>query len=200
MCVSFFIICAKFGINYNTMKNILYVVIVIFLTGCLQAEKDSNTALSNDLGVIKVCKMYSSYFVLLDPNDKGLLIQEFRFNRKGFVNELIRYGIDGEVIGRFDIFGENTPFPMPGQPQFTDTAIIVLDIDSLSEVISKEKKVYNSEGFLMRVEFFVGEDSLTRKNTYKYNSEGYILEDIYWDVDIDKPKQKILYKYEYYSD
>lgn len=182
------------------MKNILYIVIVIFFTGCLQAEKDNNKSLSNELGVIKVCKMYSSDFVLLDPNDKGLLIQEFRFNRKGFVNELIRYGINGEVIGQFDIFGENTPFPMPGQPQFTDTAIVVLDIDSLSEIISKEKKVYNSEGFLMRVEFYEGEKNLIKKNTYKYNSAGFILEDIYWDVDLNKPKQKILYKYEYFDD
>ena len=143
--------------------------------------------------------MYSSDFVMLDPNDRGLLIQEFRFNRKGFVNELIRYGMNGEVIGRFDIFGENTPFPIPGKPQYTDTAICIIDIDKSGVIKSKEKKVYNSEGYLTKIEFYKGDSELLKKNTYKYNSTGYIIEDIYWDVDLDTPKQKMLYKYEYFS-
>lgn len=181
------------------MKNILYIVSIILFVGCQQTQQDIKKAVSDEFGVIKACKMYSSDFVLLNPDDKGLLIQEFRFNSKGYVNELIRYGIDGEIVGRFDIFGKNTPFPLPGKPQFIDTAIVVLDIDRLSVIKSKEKKVYNSEGFLMRVEFYKGKNELIRKNTYIYNREGFILEDVYWDVDLNKPKQKILYKYEYFS-
>lgn len=182
------------------MKNTIYIAFIILLVGCQQPQHNTTEVMTPiNSGIIKSCKMFSSDFVLLDPNDNGLLIQEFKFNRKGFVNELVRYGMNGEVIGRFDIFGENTPFPMPGKPQFTDTAICIVDIDNLGVVKSKESKAYNSKGFLIKVEFYKGDSNLLKKNTYKYNDAGYIIEDVYWDVDLDAPKQKMLYRYEYFE-
>ncbi len=97
------------------MRNILYILFFSsILLGCLQnnSNKNKEEKLSQNQK-ISVCKIYTADFVLLDPDDKGLLLQEFRFNKKGFVNELIRYDLNGDVLGKFDIFGEHTPFPMP---------------------------------------------------------------------------------------
>jgi len=183
------------------MKKQYYIfLMVVFFAACQQKNTDdSNRNEVKELN-IQVCKIYSSDFVLLDPNDKGLLIQEFRFNRQGYVNELIRYGIDGEILGKFDIYGENTPFPMPGKPEYVDTALVVVNIDSIGGIIGSEVKIYNANGLLTEVRFYEGESTLVKKNTYKYNSKGIIQEDIYWDVELNKPKQIIRYEFEYFID
>ncbi len=183
------------------MKTPIYIVLILLLIAAcnLNTHKKESTKNPVDLK-IRSCKMYSSDFVMVDPNEKGQLMQEFRFNRKGFVNELIRYGMDGEVVGRFDILGENTPFPLPGKPEFRDTAITVVDLDSLENIKGIEVKSYNSAGLLVDVKYFLGADSLIRHNTYNYDQNGLIKEDIYWDTDLDKPKQKITYEFEYFDD
>lgn len=33
---------------------------------------------------------------------------------------------------------------------------------------------------------------------YKYNKQDMIIEDVYWDIDLDKPKQKIRYEYDFF--
>lgn len=184
----------------------LLVIIALIISSCVQNSKE--TEINNDgseanVGKewnIKVCKMYQSDFVLIDPNEKGQLIQEFRFNKEGFVNELIRYGIDGEIVGRFDIYGEHTPFPLPGKPEYTDTVLTVFNFDTSGMVAGKEIKIYNEIGLLTQVDFYAGEDSLIKRNTYKYDKNNMIQEDVYWDVDLDKPKQKIRYEFEYFID
>ncbi len=183
------------------MRYYIYIIaLFLFFAGCRQHQpKNSDIKLQKPWD-IRVCKMYSSDFVLLDPSEKGQLIQEFRFNRNGFVNELIRYGMDGEIISRFDISGENTPFPLPGKPQFVDTVLTVVNFDSLGIVVGKEVKVYSPKGLIVEVRFYEGENQLIRKNTYKYNTQDMILEDVYWDVDLDRPKQKIRYEFEYFKD
>lgn len=183
------------------MRTFIYTIFAAFLIiGCKQLQPDNTSIEESRPLKIKVCKMYSSDFVLLDPNDPGQLMQEFRFNRKGFVNELIRYGLDGEIIGRFDIFGENTPFPMPAKPEYVDTVLTIIDIDSLNIIKSKEIKTYNSQGLLIEVNVFENENILISKNTFNYDQSGMIKEDVYWDVDLDKPKQKIRYEFEYFTD
>ena len=182
------------------MKNYLYILIVVFIGACSYQKKSDQSKEPLHADKIKTCRVYSSDFVLLDPNDQGKLIQEFRFNKKGFVNELIRYDMNGEVIGKFDIYGENTPFPVPGKPQYYDTLFVIINYDSLGNAINKEVKQYNFNGWLSMVEYYVGEDTLVRKNTYKYDNFGIITEDIYWDVDLNRPKQKIRYEFEYFTD
>ena len=185
----------------NRMKNYIFILFVTFLIiGCNRVQSDNSINEESKPLKIKVCKMYSSDFVLLDPNDPGQLMQEFRFNRKGFVNELIRYGLDGEIIGRFDILGENTPFPMPSKPEYVDTVLTIIDIDSLDIIKSKEIKTYNSQGLLIEVKVFENENILISKNTFNYDENGMIKEDVYWDIDLDKPKQKIRYEFEYFTD
>jgi hypothetical protein len=181
------------------MKYILYVIVLVVFVRCsVSDDNDGKAVESHKTDIIKSCKMYSSNFVILDPDDAGVLIQEFRFNKKGFVNELIRYDINGKIIGRFDILGENTPFTTHNKPQFTDTVIAITNIDSLGVVEDRSLKTYNKKGLLVKEEFFENDSNLVKKNTYKYNSDNLILEDIYWDIEMDKPKQKIRYEYEYY--
>jgi len=184
----------------DAMKTYLNIIIALFITAaCNQKQPEKQEAKSIHPLKIKVCRMYSSDFVLLDPNEKGLLMQEFRFNKNGFVNELIRYDLDGEIVGRFDILGENTPFPMPGDAEFVDTVITVLDTESLDIVNGKEIKVYNNKGLLIEVRFYEGQNQLVKKNTYNYDSNRMIKEDVYWDLELDKPKQKIRYEFEYFT-
>ncbi len=182
------------------MRNSIYAILVLLVfTGCDQmqsANGDNNLPQAHN---IRFCRIYSSDFVLLNPDEKGQLIQEFRFNQKGFVNELIRYGMDGEVIGKFDITGENTPFPISGKPEFVDTMLTVFNIDTLGVIKGKEVKTYNTNGLIIEVRFYRGENELVKKNTYKYNNQNMILEDVYWDVDLDKPKQIIRYEFEYFA-
>ena len=183
------------------MRDYIYIILLLIVfAGCHQTQPENGEINLQQQCKIKVCKMYSSDFVLLDPNERGQLIQEFRFNRKGFVNELIRYGMDGEIISRFDIFGENTPFPMPGKPEFVDTVLTVVNFDSLGVIKGKEVKAYSINGLITEICFYEGKNSLIKKNTYKYNNQDMILEDVYWDVDLDKPKQKIRYEFEYFTD
>lgn len=188
--------------------NPIIIITTIILFGCNQNSKNTDTLIENSESSfsieenwnIKICKMYQSDFVLIDPNEKGQLIQEFRFNKEGYVNELIRYGIDGEIISRFDIYGEHTPFPLPGKPEFMDTVLTVFNFNTSGMVSGKEVKIYNETGLLIQVDFFEGEDSLVKRNTYNYDKNNMIKEDVYWDVELDKPKQKIRYEFEYFID
>lgn len=185
------------------MKHIVIIFILFILFwSCRNNNSDTKELISAEQYSHKVasCKIYSADFVLIDPNDKGLLIQEFIFNKKGFVNELIRYNLDGEITGKFDIFGEHTPFPMPEKPIYIDTLITVFEIDSTGNIKNKEMKSYNELGLLIEYAIYSNEDELVKKNTYSYNNQGFITEDIYWDIDLMKPKQKIRYEYEYFKD
>jgi hypothetical protein len=47
---------------------------------------------------------------------------------------------------------------------------------------------------------FENENILISKNTFNYDENGMIKEDVYWDIDLDKPKQKIRYEFEYFTD
>ena len=182
------------------MKNFYYILTIILVGACSHQKQSDQFKEADAMRNIKSCKVYSSEFVLFDPNDKGILIQEFNFNKKGFVNELIRYDMNGEVIGEFDIYGENNPFPMPSNPEYVDTLLTVINYDSLGVIINKEVKQYNIYGWLAMVEFYDGDSTLVKKNTYKYNNFGIIKEDVYWDVELNKPKQKIRYEFEYFTD
>lgn len=177
-------------------KYIAIFIFILFAISCKQKSASSEVVERNK---IKSCKIYSADFVLLDPDDKGLLLQEFKFNQNGYVNELIRYDINGNVIGKFDIYGHHTPFPMPEKPTYFDTVLTVLEIDSLGEIQHKEIKTYNKQGRLIEVSHFNGADKLQKKNTYQYNTNGFIAKDIYWDVDLLKPKQVIRYEYDYFE-
>lgn len=181
------------------MRHYIYIFFFVAFAGCNNPKESNNIVQENKSTHIKVCKVYSSDFVLLDPNDKGQLIQEFRFNKNGYVNELIRFNMEGEVIGKFDIFGEHTLFPMQGKPEFVDTVLTVLNLDSLEQIIGKEVKYYNNDGLLIEVKYFEDENKLVRKNTYTYDMQGMIKEDIYWDIELNKPKQKIKYEFEYFT-
>jgi hypothetical protein len=161
-----------------------------------EKEKDSYTSIPT----IKSCKVYSADFVALNPTDSGQLIQKFNFNRKGFVNELVRYGLNGEVIEKFDITGNNTLFPLPGKPQYMDTVLTTFDMDSIGKMNQKEIKKYNKDGLLIECSYFDGENKLLRKNTYQYNELRLIAKDIYWDVELGAPQQVIRYEYELFKE
>lgn len=150
--------------------------------------------------LIKSCKMYSADFVALNPNDSGQLIQKFNFNRKGFVNELIRYGLNGEVVEKFDILGNNTMFPLPEKPQYMDTVLTTFEMDSLGKTSQIEVKKYNKDGLLIESSYFDGDNKLLRKNTYQYNELRLITKDIYWDVELAMPLQVIRYEYELFKE
>ncbi len=153
----------------------------------------------NEKWNIRTCKIYSSEFEYFEPNPPGRLIQEFRFNKHGFVNELIRYGIQGDTIAHFDIAGAESPFPFPEDPQFIDTVLTLEAFDSLNVLIRKEIKRFNKLGLLTSDEIYGPKDSLVSRNTYKYNKMGLIEEDVYWDVELQKPAQVVRYQYEFYE-
>ena len=183
------------------MRFIFYITFVfLILLGCIHSNQKTDDSANVSGWKIQACKMYSSDFEFLDSTDPGQLIQEFRFSRKGFVNELIRYGSNGEIIARFDITGQNNPFPMPGKPEYIDTLLNIVELDSLGNLSQKEVKRYNEKGFLVEDMVYNERNALVRRNSYKYNKEGMILEDIYWDIDLDVPRQIIRYKYEYFID
>ena len=102
-------------------------------------------------------------------------------------------------VCRFDIMGKNTPFPAPGKPEYIDTILTITNIDSLGKIKDMEIKVYNTNGLIAEIRFYEGKYNLVKKNTYKYNKQNMIIEDVYWDVDLDKPKQKIRYEFEYFN-
>ncbi len=181
------------------MRYIVFIILVAIGYGsCKNPDQKYDNGHFKTNQTIKVCKIYSSDFAILNPNEKGQLIQEFRFNKEGYVNELIRYGMDGEIIGRFEISGKNTPFPMPEKPVYVDTVLTVVNIDSVGVINNKEVKTYNKNGLLIEVVFYHENDKLIKKNTYEYNSNGFIISDTYWDTDLNKPNQIIRYEYEFF--
>ncbi|MGD9994066.1 MAG: hypothetical protein AB7S69_12280 [Salinivirgaceae bacterium] len=182
------------------MRNLIYIIILLVAgTACQNnPQKVENQPLNSELPQdIKACKIYSSDFAILNPDERGSLIQEFRFNNKGYVNELIRYDLNGEIIARFDISGENTPFPLPGAKEYMDTVLTVVEFDKLGAVKHKEIRSYNADGFLIEVRIRDAGNILINKNTYEYHPNGLIHKDIYWDTELDKPKQIIWYEYEF---
>ncbi len=179
------------------MKYYIYILLVIIFTTACNSFKDKTT---NNAPKIKKCKIYSSNFAFSDSLDKGMLIQEFRFNKNGYTNELIRYDLDGNVIGKFDITGQNNPFPLPEKLQYIDTVLTMIEFDSIGEIKEKTIKTYNSKGLISEILYYDGDSLLIKKNTYQYNKYGLVTEDIYWDLGINTPKQKIIYEYEFYSE
>jgi len=173
------------------MKCIVLAVLIL-LGAC---HRENNTTKMHPK--IKSCKVYSSDFEILDNKNKGQLIQEFRFNKDGHVRELIRYGMQGEIISRFDIFGESSPFPVTDSPQFVDTTITSTELGLMGDIRVKETKHYNQSGKITDILVYNGNDSLVQKNTYEYNPEGYIVKDIYWDVELNVPAQVMNYEYQY---
>lgn len=182
------------------MRNLIYMILFLLsAAACTNTpQKKQSLPLTKDMPQqIKACKIYSSDFALLNPEERGTLIQEFRFNKKGFVNELIRYGLEGEVLARFDISGENTPFPLPGMREYMDTVLTIVELDELGIITHKEIRTYNADGFLIEVTQRDADNKISNKNTYEYHSNGLIHKDIYWDTELDKPKQIIWYEYEF---
>jgi hypothetical protein len=171
----------------------LIIVLQLFLFSCQRSKVQSD----KEKPLISSCKIYTYDFEFSDENNPGQLMQEFRFNKQGHVNELIRYGIQGEIVSRFDISGNSNPFPISDKPQYIDTVLTIIDLDPSGNVRQKEVKKYNLEGLIVSSEIFIGDDSLIRRNTYNYNNLGLITEDIYWDIDLQKPRQVIRYKYEF---
>jgi hypothetical protein len=171
----------------------LFILLLLFLYSCQRSKVQSD----KEKPLISSCKIYTYDFEFSDENNPGQLLQEFRFNKQGLVNELIRYGIQGEVVSRFDITGNSNPFPMSDKPQYIDTVLTIVDLDPVGNVRQKEIKKYNTKGLIVSVEIFANRDSLISRNTYTYNKQGLIAEDIYWDLDLQKPRQVIRYKYEY---
>ncbi len=150
------------------------------------------------MGKIKVCRIYSSDFEAMDTTQKGQLLQEFYFNLDGYVRELVRYDSQGQVIGRFEITGEDTPFPMPKEPTYFDTVLTIATLGPNGHLRETELKRYNKSGMLTETCLYDSTDALFKKNTYNYNQWGYITEDIYWDLELNAPSQVIRYLYEYY--
>ncbi|PKP09341.1 MAG: hypothetical protein CVU09_11730 [Bacteroidetes bacterium HGW-Bacteroidetes-4] len=184
----------------KVMQNLIYIILLLWLgTACQNnPQKVNNKPHAYELTQnIKACKIYSSDFAILNPNERGSLIQEFRFSNKGYVNELIRYDMNGEILARFDITGENTPFPLPGAKEYMDTVLTVIEFDKLGAIKHKEIRSYNADGFLIEVNIRDADNSLINKNTYEYHPNGLIHKDIYWDTELDKPKQIIWYEYEF---
>lgn len=186
------------------MQFLKYLFIALVFIGCSQDKTKSTVKevvmVSLDSWKIKTCKVYSSDFEALDSENPGQLIQEFHFNRKGFANELVRYGNNGNIVGKFDILGENTPFPITNTPEFIDTMLIVNQLKSDGEIYRKEVNKYNKNGLLIETIQYNSNGDLTAKNTYTYNKQGLITKDIYWDIELDAATQVIRYKYEYFTD
>ena len=182
-------------------KKIIAILLIFGLASCTHVSKKQaeDKKLEEELSWnIKSCKIYSSDFEFANPGAEGMLMQEFKFNKKGFVNELIRYDMQGNEIARFDILGENNPLPIPEKPIYIDTVLTVVELDSQGEMRQKEVKKYSESGWLTEVLIYDDRDSLIKRNTYKYNALGLIVEDVYWDIDLDVPKQVIKYRYEYF--
>jgi hypothetical protein len=184
-----------------TMRPIIYILLLsLGFVSCNTPVPDTTKNQHQSNPPIKKCKIYSSDFVALNPDDKGQLIQVFAFNRQGFVNELVRYDIEGKVIEKFDIKGNNTLFPIPNTLQFIDTLVTTFDMDSLGELHQKEVKQYNSNGLLVELSYFDGQNKILKRNTYQYDSLNLITKDIYWDIELNIPRQVIRYEYEFFSE
>ncbi len=177
------------------MRPVIYIIIVCLLVGCADNKKNHNMYKQ-----VQSCMVYTSDFALLDPNDLGMLIQKFEFNGHGFVCEMVRYGFNGEIVGRFKIDGNECPLPIPDMVSYKDTTVEFKELNPNGLLISKLVKSFNTDGMLTAIEETDGKGVLLRKNTYTYNERGLISQDIYWDVDLDLPTHKINYVYEYYSD
>lgn len=177
------------------MKTAVPIILMVILAYSCSNTKEDKEATQYK---IKNCKVYSADFGLLDETNPGLLMQEFAFNEEGYVRELIRYDNDGQISGQFEIKGKESPFPLPESPEFKDTTILNAEYGTLGDLRKKEIKKYNSHGLLIEVQLFNSQDSLKQKNTYEYNSEGFVCKDIYWDVELNTPIQIINYQYEFY--
>lgn len=183
-------------------KLIPYLLLIFMVWSCSQPVKEHNqkiTAPINDTMLMKACCIYSSEFAILDPNDAGRLIQEYRFNKRGFVNELIRYGMDGSIIAQFDIYGEENPFPSPGNLVYVDTVLTLINLDTQGEISKKEVNKYNDKGLLNESTLYSINDEMIQKNTYEYNAENRIIKDIYWDVELNEPMQVVRYEYTFFT-
>jgi len=176
------------------MRNISISLLILVSISCQNTSKQNST---ENAPKIKVCKVYSSDFGLLDNESPGQLIQEFHFNNDGHVRELRRFGIDGSMIGRFEIDGQSSPFPLEKNNDFVDTTITEVDFGTMGDTRKKEIKTYNKKGLLIEVRLYNQADSLKQKNTYEYNKEGYISKDVYWDNELNAPIEVINYRYEY---
>lgn len=180
------------------IRNLFLLIFSIFFFIACQSGQKAET--EKQLPVIKSCKIYSSDFAMFDPTDQGLLIQEFLFNRQGFVTDLIRFDVKGNIINHFDITGQQNPFPMPGKPEFVDTVLTIINYDNTGIQTHKEVKEYNQDGLLVAAHFYQGDTLLMKKNTFEYDSLNLIWKDIYWDIELNQPRQVVIYKYEFFTD
>lgn len=174
-----------------------YTLLLLIVLVCFSCQNEPNSANSKNPVKIKICKVYSSDFGLLDTDSPGQLIQEFHFNKDGHVRELRRFGSDGKIINRFEIDGETSPFPLDKSNEFIDTTVTNVEYGTMGDTRKKEVKTYNKNGLLVEVKLYNQADSLKQKNTYEYNKEGYISKDIYWDIELNIPIEVINYRYEY---
>ncbi len=180
------------------MRYLIFIGFISF--ACYSCQSTGKKRGSDSLPLIKSCKIYSSDFAMFDPEAQGQLIQEFVFNSQGHVTELIRYDVEGNIISRLDISGEQNPLPMHGKPEYVDTVLTVIGYDSLGNQFRKEVKVYNQDGLLTEVNFYESDTVLLKKNTYEYDSLNMIWKDVYWDIELKQPQQVIIYKYEYFTE
>ncbi|MFO7862518.1 MAG: hypothetical protein R6U85_00820, partial [Salinivirgaceae bacterium] len=82
--------------------------------------------------------------------------------------------------------------------RISSDTLTVKNFDPDKELINKVAYTYNENGNKSGMIKYNADDSVTAKATYKYYPNGLVKQDIYWNVDIDKPEQIITYRYEFY--
>lgn len=198
-------------LTYFSLKNrdmrLTLLFTALLLIGACQKEADNQKNASskhqeNNLYKkyhVKKMNQYAQDLAFYEPNDRGRIIQTYSFNKQGQIIKVIRYDKSGNICFTEEIDPDT---------ESGDNKLIVKESESDSltirnfgpegELRDKVSYRYNDKGLKEAMIRKNKNGKVVEKITYKYYPNGLLKQDIYWNMDIEKPEQIINYEYEYY--
>jgi hypothetical protein len=186
--------------------NVITTLIVILtgLTACNTPIKTDDTetnptSAENKYKTLEVSNItqYAQDLAFYDSTNIGRRIQTTNFDTTGRMIKITRYDKIGDICYTEHITPTDENPDKSYKQRISSDTLTIKNFDPDDELINRVAYTYNENGNKKSMIKCNAEDSVTAKTTYKYYPNGLLKQDIYWNVDINKPEQIITYKYEF---
>ncbi len=148
---------------------------------------------------VKKMMQYAHDLAFYEPEDKGRLIQSYFFNENGEIIKVIRYDKGGNICYKEEIDPEKDAGSNKlNVKEHKNDSLTIKNYTPQGELRDKVAHKYNDKGLKKSMVRKNDNGKVVEKITYKYYPNGLLKQDIYWNMDIEKPEQIINYEYEYY--